>query len=292
MAESFLISLREGFEASLIVAIVLAFVRREAPHQSRAVWLGTASALVTAAVAGITLHVTIDGLEGQARSRTFAVICLAAGALLTWMIFWMRTHARGLQRELEGRAGVALAEGSGFGLALVAFTAVLREGLETALFLVSTTSGSGGGEVVAGTVSGLAVATVLGIGIYHGSRRVDMRRFFQVTGLLIVLFAAGLLARAVLFLQASGDIGSWDWAVYDLTSISWLTLETQVGRFLAGIFGWDPRPSIEQVVVYLGYLVPIAWLYLRGERGPRPAAVAVPTPQPASAPVAAGPPGA
>ncbi len=291
MAESFLISLREGFEASLIVAIVLAFVGREAPERTRAVWLGTLAALASSAVAGVVLHLTIDGLEGQARSRTFAVICLAAGGLLTWMIFWMRTHARGLQRVLEGRAEVALVAGSGMGLALVAFSAVLREGLETALFLVSTTSGADGGEVVAGAVGGLAVATLLGIGVYHGSRLVDMRRFFQVTGVLIVLFAAGLLARVVLFLQASGDLGSWDWAVYDLTSHRWLTLETQAGRFLAGIFGWDPRPSIEQVVVYLGYLVPIGWLYLRGEGRPRTSSSpAVPASAGSPEPVGVAPP--
>jgi high-affinity iron transporter len=272
VAESFLIALREGFEAALIVAIVLAFVKRQAPEQTRSVWLGTAAALGISVVAGLVLHFSLDGLGGVNRSRTFAIICLAAAALLTWMIFWMRKHARSLKGELEGKASEALVAGSAFTLAMVAFTAVLREGLETALFLLSVGTGTDSADLVIGTLLGLAVATVLGVLVYKGSSVMNMRRFFQITGALIILFAAGLMAKAVLFLQASGDLGiSWD-AVYNLTGISWLTQETQVGRFLAGIFGWDPRPSIEQVVAYFGYLIPIGWFYFKEPKAtPAPA---------------------
>src|SRR4051794_19299727 len=133
MGESFLIALREGFEAALIVAIVLAFVNRsEHPEQRKWVWVGTVVALVTAVGVGLILHATIDGLEGVARLRTFAIICMAAAALLTWMIFWMRSHARALQGELEGKAAAAIAAQSAVALAAVAGIAVLREGLETA----------------------------------------------------------------------------------------------------------------------------------------------------------------
>lgn len=277
MGESFLIALREGFEAALVVAIVLAFVKRKAPEHTRTVWLGTGAALALSVAVGLALHWTIGGLEGEARLRTFAAICLAAAGLLTWMIFWMRKHARGLKAELEGRAGVALAEGSALTLAMVAFTAVAREGLETALFLISATTSSSGGDVVIGTLAGLALATVLGAAIYHGSRKIDMRRFFQVTGVLIIIFAAGLMAKFVLFLQGSGDIGSFNDAVYNLTNYDWLTQSTQTGRFLAGIFGWDPRPSIEQVVAYLGYLVPVVWLYFRPPAAPTPTPTPTPT---------------
>jgi len=123
--------------------------------------------------------------------------------------------------------------------------------------------------VLIGIVLGLAVAVVLGVGIYHGSKRIDMRRFFMVTGVLIVLFAAGLAAKAVQFFQAAGDLGSVNWAVYDVTGINWLTINTQFGRFLAGIFGWDPRPSLEQVVVYLAFLLPVGAGYLRATRRPK-----------------------
>jgi len=249
----------------LIVAIVLAFVQRsDHPEARRWVWFGTGSAALLAVVIGVVLHLTIDGLDGGARLRTFGVICIAAAALLTWMIFWMRTHARALKGDLEGKAARALADQSGLALAAVAFVAVAREGLETALFLISTTTSSGGGDVVIGTLLGLACASALGWVVYKGSHRFDMRRFFQITGVLIILFAAGLVARAVQFFQAAGDIGSYDLnGVYDLTRYRWLTQDSQVGRFLAGIFGWDPRPSIEQVVAYLGYLIPVVALFFR-----------------------------
>ena len=270
MAESFLIALREGFEAALVVAIVLAFVRRQSPEHTRAVWLGTGGALAVSIVVGLILHATIDGLEGQARMRTFAVICLSAAALLTWMIFWMRKHARALKGDLEAKASDAIVAGSSFALAMVAFAAVLREGLETALFLISATSSADASQVIAGTLLGLAVATVLGVLVYQGSHRVNMRVFFQITGALIILFAAGLMAKAVMFLQASGDLSTGP-DVYDVTRYSWLTIETQAGRFLAGIFGWDPRPSVEQVVAYFGYLLPIGYLYFRKPKAAAPA---------------------
>ena len=279
MGESFLIVLREGFEASLVLAIVLAAAKRgRNPELARWVWWGTAAAIALSTVVGLVLHLTIDGLEGTARSNTFAAICLAAAALLTWMIFWMRAHARSLRGDLEQKVGAA--GESGWALALVAFAAVAREGLETALFLLSTTAQSNGRDVLIGGVIGLVGAIVLGVLVYQGSSRVPMRRFFQITGVLIIVFAAGLLAKAVMFLQVSGILGSFDLAAYDITSVEWLTTSTQTGRFLAGIFGWDPRPSIEQVVAYVGYLVPIVWLFLRTGSAPIKAPVASPEDEP------------
>ena len=260
MAEALLIALREGFEAALIVAIVLAFVR-QAGAPTRWVWTGTATALVLAGVAGLILHATVDGLTGVARLRTFAVICGSAAVLLTWMLFWMAKHSRSMKGDLEARAGSALASGSSLGIALVAFTAVAREGLETALFLVSATTASDGRSIALGVALGLLVAIALGVLVYQGSRRIDLRRFFMVTGGLIILFAAGLLDRMVQMLQAAGDLGTANNAVYDLTAFRWLTIDSQSGRVLAGIFGWDPRPSLEQVVVYVAFLVPVVVLY-------------------------------
>lgn len=270
VAESLLITLREGVEAALIVAIVLAAVRRGGrPELRRWVWLGTGAAVALSVVIGLVLRLTVDDLAGVARQRTFAVVCLAAAGLLTWMLFWMRAHARSLRGELEGRVEAALGQ-SALALAGVAFLSVAREGLETALFMVSRAGTSGPAEVLAGGLAGLAIACAIGVAVYHGSRAVPMRAFFQVTGVLIVVVAAGLLARAVQFEQASGDLGTVDGAFYDLTGVPWLTIHTQTGRFLAGILGWDPRPSAEQAVAYLAYLVPVLALFLVG-RPRRPA---------------------
>jgi high-affinity iron transporter len=252
VSASFLITLREGFEAALIVAIVLAFVKRSSrPEMSRDVWVGTLAGIGLACVVGWILHVTLDGLEGSARTNTFAAICFAACALLTWMIFWMRTHARHIKKELEGKAGVAVAGGSAIGLAMVAFLAVAREGLETALFLISTTTSDSGADVLIGALLGLVAAGVLGVLVYKGSSRINMRSFFQVTGVLIIIFAAGLVSKGIAFLQGQTSV-----VVYNVSGIHWLTAQSEVGKFLAGIFGWDPAPSVLQFVGYWAYLVP------------------------------------
>src|SRR5215213_9939694 len=170
-----LITLREGFEAALVVAIVLAAVRRsERPEMGRWVWFGTAAALVLALAVGWLIHVTVDDLTGSPRARVFAVICFGAAALLTWMIFWMRQHARSLKGELEGKTLHALHQ-SAFALGMVAFVAVAREGLETALFLISTTTNSSRADVVLGGLLGLACAVALGVLVYYGSRAVPLR---------------------------------------------------------------------------------------------------------------------
>jgi high-affinity iron transporter len=274
VGEAFLITLREGFEAALIVAIVLAAVRRGGHTDLRRfVWAGVGAALLLSIAIGAVLHLTIEDLTGEARLRTFAAICVAAAGLLTWMIFWMRRHARVLKRELDERVEAALAH-SALALAGVAFVAVAREGLETALFLISTTTGGDARDVVIGGLAGLAVASALGIAVYHGGRAVPMRLFFQVTGVLLILFAAGLLARAVQFLQAAGDVGTANNAAYDLTALGWLTVNTESGKFLAGIFGWDPRPSVEQVVVYFLFLVPVLVAFFWDGRRPLRAGVA------------------
>jgi high-affinity iron transporter len=285
VGEALLITLREGFEAALIVAIVLAAVSRGSrPGLRRWVWIGTAGAVVLSLAIGLVLHLTIDDLTGVARLRTFALICLAAAGLLTWMVFWMRANARSLKADLEDRVQGAASQ-SALALAGVAFVAVAREGLETALFLVSSTTASSGGQVLSGGLIGLAIAVVLGAAVYQGSRVIPLGVFFQVTGVLIIAFAAGLLSRAVQFLQAAGDLGTLNDAAYNLTGLTWLTVRTESGRFLAGILGWDPRPSAEQVAIYVLYLVPVLVVFFRGRpRRPRPG----PVPSAESAGAAAG----
>ncbi|HTI35531.1 MAG TPA: FTR1 family protein, partial [Miltoncostaea sp.] len=175
---------------------------------------------------------------------------------------------------------------SALALAFVAFLAVAREGLETALFLISTTSADDGARVAWGGIIGLAVAVALGVAVYHGSRVIPMKAFFQVTGVLIIMFAAGLLSRAVQFLQAANDLGTMDNAVYNLTMYHWLTIDSEVGKFLAGIFGWDPRPSVEQVAVYLLFAVPVLVAFFWGaNRRPRRREVAEAGPAAATEPV-------
>ena len=273
MGESLLILIREGFEGALIVAIVFAYLRRIGRLDlGRAVWIGVGAAAVLATLLGVVIRVTVGGLEGAARLRSFAAISIGAAAVLTWMVFWMRRQSRAIKGDLEHRVDDAMHSGNvGRAVMAVAFFAVLREGIETALFLIAATTTSKPGQVILGGLIGLALACVLGWMVYAGGRAIPMRAFFRVTGMIVVIFAAGLCAKTVLFLQQTGDLGSFNTALFNLTGHSWLTQQTQVGRFLAGLFGWDPRPSIEQVLVWLVYIVPVSWLFLRNGRVTTPA---------------------
>ena len=280
---------REGFEAALIVAIVFAYLRRIGRTDlGRAAWAGVGAAVALSVVVGVVIHLTLGNLVGPARLRAFAAVSLAAAAVLTWMIFWMRRQARAIKGELEQKVDQAvLTADPSRAVAAVTFLAVIREGIEAALFLLAVTTSSGEAQVALGAAVGIAIAVALGAVVYAGGRKLPMRTFFQVTGMVIVVFAAGLLARAVLFLQTAGDLGTVADSVYDVTGAAWLTQRTEVGKMLAALFGWDPRPSIEQVLAWVGYFVPITYLFLRKPRQkpPTPNAAAG---QPHAEPVGAG----
>jgi high-affinity iron transporter len=193
-----LVMLREGFEASLIVGIVLAFLNRAGRREAFwPVWLGTLAALAISVAAGAVLFAVGAELEGRSESLFEGLGMLAAAALLTWMIFWMRRQARTIRRELEHQVEHALATGSALALALVAFVAVLREGVETALFLFGSVEGAN--KLVASTSAavGLALAILLGYLFYRGSSRLDLRRFFSVTSVVLLLFAGWLVVRGL-----------------------------------------------------------------------------------------------
>src|SRR5262245_17481833 len=245
---------REGFEAALVVAIVFAYLRKLGRLDlARSVWLGVAAAVVISFGIGIVVRLTVGDLTGAARMRAFAAIALLAAAVLTWMIFWMRRQSRLIKGDLEHKVDAALAsENIGFALAGVALVAVVREGIEAALFLLAAGADESGVSVIAGALIGLAIASLLAYLVYWGGRKMPMKAFFTVTGMVLIVFAAGLVAKAVLFLQVSGDLGSFNLnGVYDLTSVRLLTNDSEFGKFLGAMFGWDPRPSIEQVAAWL-----------------------------------------
>jgi high-affinity iron transporter len=267
-----LIMLREGFEAALVVAIVYAYIRRiDRPELAVPMWQGVAAAAALSVGVGIVVHLTVESLQGDARLLAFAAVSMLAVVVLTWMIFWMRSQAHRIRGELQGNVDQAIAAGGDVRLAVmtVAFLAVAREGLEAALFLIAAATTEDGWAVLVGGLIGLAGASVLGFLVVLGGRRLPLRQFFTVTGLVLIVFAAGLVSRTILWLQATGDLGTvWN-NVYDLTAYPWLTVNTETGKFLAAMFGWDPRPSIEQIVGYLLYLGTVSWLFLRAPRAVR-----------------------
>ncbi|HEY8490100.1 MAG TPA: iron uptake transporter permease EfeU [Dehalococcoidia bacterium] len=275
MWAALLITLREGLEAALVVAIVLAYLRQIGRRDRfRSVWLGVGGALGLSTLAGVVAYFALDGLEGDARRITFGLVSLAAVAVLTWMIFWMRKQAVNIRKELQAQVDRALESGSTLALASVAFFAILREGLETVLFMMAVLTGSSGLEVGLGGLLGLAGAVLLGYLIYQGGRRINLRRFFQVTGMLIIVFAAGLFARGVAWLQEAGVLTTYLWPVWNLRDNDIVGRGT-FAQFLSGLLGWNPSPSIEELLAWALYLIVAGWFFLSGTAGaPRPAAAA------------------
>jgi high-affinity iron transporter len=200
-----IVVLREGFEASLVVAVVLAFLDRSNRRDGfAAVWIGIAAALTVSAIVGITLFAVGAELEGTSEYLFEGITTIVAAALLVWMIFWMRRQARSIRTDLEGKTRAALAEGSALGLAAVAFVGVLREGVETALLLFSTTEKSSPIISLISALVGLGLAIGLGYAFYRGSHRLDLRRFFTVTSAILLLFAGWLLAKGLEELAEAG----------------------------------------------------------------------------------------
>lgn len=281
MGSGFLIMLREGLEAALIVAIVLAYLRRLGRQGDfRSVWLGTGAAVAISLIAGVIVFSALGELEGTAEAVTEGIVALLAVGVLTWMIFWMARQARYIKGNLHDKVDSAVAEGSTFALAGIAFIAVLREGLESALFLLGTSVGSESNAAqLAGGLLGVAGAAGIGYLVYRGSRRVNLRLFFRVTGIVIILFAAGLMAKGVHEFQEAGIVGTVNEHVWDVSESTALNPdESQTGEFLKGLFGWSPDPSIEMVAVYYLFLLPIGTTFLvRTRMVPR----AAPATQPA-----------
>ena len=190
--------LREGFEASLIVGIVLAFLNKTGRRDGfLAVWLGAVAAIAISIAVAIGLFAVGAELEGTAEYVWEGTAMLLAAGLLTWMIFWMRRQARSIKKDLESQVRSALAAGSSLALATVAFVGVLREGVETSLFFFSSVESSKGATSIVGSIVGLSLAVALGYAFYKGSSRLDLHRFFSITSGLLLLFAGWLLARGL-----------------------------------------------------------------------------------------------
>lgn len=283
MIPTLVIGLREGLEASLIVGIVAAFLGRNGRRDAlRQVWIGVAAAVVLCLAIGVGLVVLSQELPQQAQEGMETVIGLFAVGMVTFMILWMSKHSRGMKRELESAASDALRAGSARALVAMAFLAVLREGFETSVFFVSVLQNST--SVVAGTagvVVGVLIAVAIGYGIYRGGVRLNMGRFFTITGLVLVLVAAGLVMTALRTAHEAGWLNVGQQPAVDLT---WLVRPgTIVESLVTGVLGLQAQPVLAEVIGWLVYAVPMLG-YVAWPRRPRkPATKPVPvnaTPDP------------
>lgn len=257
MLATFIIGLREGLEASLIVGIVASFlVARGRRDALRSVWVGVGIAVAICIAVGVVLEIVTADLPQAAQEGLETVIGLLAVVMVTYMVIWMRSHARDMRAELESSAGAALAAGSTTALVAMAFLAVLREGFETAVFLLAAFQASTSPLLAGlGALLGVLVAVALGYGIYRGGVKLNMARFFRITGVVLVIVAGGLLMTAAHTAHEAGWINVGQTRALDL---SWLVLPgTPVSSLLTGVLGIQPYPVVLEVVVWLLYVVPL-----------------------------------
>jgi high-affinity iron transporter len=263
------IFLREGVEASMIVAILLAYLNRLGKREHfRDVFLGVGAALLLATAAGVVVYTTVrsyDGTRGQTIFETGTY--LLAAAVLTYMTFWMRNHARSISKELRARAEAALDGKARWGLGLLAFQAVGREGLETVVFTLAILFSTSPAGAVGGAAIGLAGSLVIAFVIYRLGHKLNLGRFFTVIGVLLMVFAAGLLADAIENLQQLGWLPVLDLPLWHSGRL--LSENSALGDVLHTFFGYSDAPTPLQILVYAGYLAIVVAGYLGLRAGPR-----------------------
>ncbi|WP_432956984.1 iron uptake transporter permease EfeU [Micromonospora haikouensis] len=277
MFATYLIGLREGLEATLVVSILVAFlVKSQRRDRLPQVWGGVGLAVALSVLFGWLIEYTSTSLLARSEDRELfeAVTSVAAVVFVTWMIFWMRRAARTIAGELRGRLSEALAVGS-LAVAGMAFLAVIREGLETALIFYSAAQGAAGdsGPLLA-LLAGIASAVAIGVGLYFSALRINLSTFFTWTGALLILVAAGILKYGVHDFQEAGVLPGLNDLAFDISAT--LDPSTWYAALLAGMFNVTPAPSVLETVAWVAYAVPVLALFLR-----RPAPVAgasAPTP--------------
>ncbi|MEV6979610.1 iron uptake transporter permease EfeU [Kitasatospora sp. NPDC093806] len=276
MFGNYLIGLREGLEASLVVCILIAYlVKTGRKDKLGPVWAGVAAAVILSMAFGAVLQYGSTQLTFEAQEALGGTLSILSVGLVTWMVFWMRRTARHLKAELHGKLDAALAMGT-VALVVTSFLAVGREGLETALFIWSAVQATNDGyNPIIGAALGLLTSVVLGWLFYRGALKINLAKFFTWTGAMLVVVAAGVLAYGVHDLQEAGWLGGLHNLAFDISST--IPKDSWYGTLLKGVFNFQPDPTVFQLVVWLAYLVPTLTIFL-GVFGGGPAKPVAPKP--------------
>ncbi|MEV6119483.1 iron uptake transporter permease EfeU [Streptomyces sp. NPDC052077] len=262
MFSNYLIGLREGLEATLVVCIIIAYLVKTGRRDAlRPIWTGIAIAVALALAFGCVLEFGSQELTFTAQEALGGSLSIIAVVLVTWMVFWMRRTARHLRSELHGKLDSALRMGTG-ALVATAFLAVGREGLETSLFVWASVHAAGDGtpRPLIGVALGLATAVLLGVLFYKGALRINLAKFFTWTGGMLVVVAAGVLAYGVHDLQEADLLPGLTNLAFDISNV--IDPSSWYGTLLKGVFNFQPDPTVLQVTVWLLYLVPVLALFL------------------------------
>ncbi len=265
MLPSFLLSLREGIEAALIIGIVIG-VLNKINHQELkpVVWRGVILAVALSFAFGIGLNAIGMEFTGQFEEVFEGLAMLLAAAILTWMILWMQRQGGQLQRDLEVKTVQATFKRGGSALLILAFLAVFREGIELALFLIAARMASDTVSVIIGAALGLGAAVTLGWLLFASTKRLNLKHFFQVTNILLLFFAAGLVAHGVHELIEASWIPAIIDPVWDINHI--LSDKSEISGILKALFGYNGNPALMEVLAYLSYFIVLGTILIRGQR--------------------------
>jgi high-affinity iron transporter len=280
---NYLIGLREGLEASLVVVILIAYlVKSERRHLLPRIWIGIIAAVGVSLAFGALLTWGPRSLTHEAQEGLGGILSIIAVGFVTWMVFWMARHARGLSGELRGKIDGA-ADAGRASLAIVAALAVGREGLETALFLWAatqslTSSGASSTTPLLGALLGILTAVAMGYAFYKGVLKINLSKFFTWTGTILIVVAAGVLAYGFHDLQEAGILPGLNNLAFDVSST--IKPDSWLGTFLKGIFNFSPATTWLEATAWVAYVVPTLTIFLRSVRAKTPAAESVPTPAP------------
>ena len=283
MLATFVIGLREGLEAALIVGIIAAFLRQHGRRDLLGrVWIGVGLAILLCLAAGVGLQLFNASLPQREQEQLETLVGFAAVAMVSYMVVWLHSHARDLKGHLESAAAQAVAQASGWALVVMAFMAVLREGLETAVFLLATFQASQNAELASlGAAAGILVAAALGYGLYRGAVRIDLGRFFKVTSFVLILVAAGLVMTS---LHTAHEATWINFGQQPVVNLTWLVRAGSVqAAVLTGMLGIQPRPTQIEAAGWLAYVI-VALLFVlwprHGQVPARPLAATSTAPQP------------
>ncbi|PRQ12407.1 iron transporter [Corynebacterium sp. 13CS0277] len=269
---NFLIGLREGLEASMVVMILVAFlVKGHRRDQLRWVWLGVAAALAATIAAFLLIQFGTKTLTSTGQELVGGIASLIAVALVTWMLLWMRGASKNMSRELSGKMEAAIAVGP-FAVVVVAFTAVVREGIETALLVFDSFTNGALAKPFLGLALGMLASVVLAVLMYRGALRINLKVFFTITGVLLVVVAAGILRYGITDLQEAGVLPGLNNLAFDISHI--LVPGSAPAALIEGIFNLVPAPTVASMIGWAVYLVVALWLFLRPQRETTPAAPA------------------
>jgi high-affinity iron transporter len=255
-----LIGLREGLEASLVVSILIAYVVKTGRRDRLGdIWIGVSAAVLLSLGFGAVLTFTSQNMSFEAQEAFGGSMSILAVCLVTWMIFWMKRTARFLKTELEGKVSDALSMGR-IALVFIAFVSVGREGIETSLFVWSTTQATSGTRPFLGVTIGLAAAVALATLLYLSAVHINLAKFFKYTGIGLVVVAAGVLAYGFHDLQEAGWVAGLDSTVFDISSQ--VPLSSWYGTLLKGAFNFNPQPTYVELSVWVVYLVTVMAMFL------------------------------